>query len=31
MVEKKHRHLIEIVLSLLNQASLPRQYWDEAI
>ena len=29
--ERKHRHLIEIAISLLRTASLPKKFWDEAI
>jgi hypothetical protein len=28
-VERKHRHIVEIGLSLLSHASMPLQYWDE--
>ncbi|KAF7811615.1 Retrovirus-related Pol polyprotein from transposon TNT 1-94 [Senna tora] len=29
--ERKHRHIIEVTLSLLAHASLPLKFWDEAI
>ena len=29
--EKKHRHIIEIALSLMRHSSVPRQFWDEAV
>ena len=29
--ERKHRHLIEIALSLLQTASLPKKLWDEVV
>jgi hypothetical protein len=28
--ERKHRHIIEVGLSLLSQASMPLKYWDKA-
>ena len=28
--ERKHRHIIETALSLMNQASMPHKFWDEA-
>ena len=28
--ERKHRHIIEATLSLLQMASMPSKYWDEA-
>jgi histone deacetylase 1/2 len=28
--ERKHRHIVEVGLSLLAQASMPLKYWDEA-
>ncbi|XP_078439867.1 uncharacterized protein LOC144710079 [Wolffia australiana] len=28
--ERKHRHIIETALSLLNYANLPQKFWDEA-
>jgi histone deacetylase 1/2 len=28
--ERKHRHIVEVVLSLLAHASLPLKFWDEA-
>lgn len=28
--ERKHRHLVEVGLSLLSHASMPLKYWDEA-
>ena len=28
--ERKHRHIIETALSLLKQASMPHNFWDEA-
>lgn len=28
--ERKHRHIVEVGLSLLAQASMPLQFWDEA-
>lgn len=30
VAERKHRHVVDMGLSLLHQASLPSQYWDEA-
>ena len=30
-VERKRRHIIEISLALLEQASLPTTFWDEAV
>jgi hypothetical protein len=30
VVEHKHRHIVEIGLSLLATASMPLKYWDEA-
>ncbi|KAA0035483.1 retrotransposon protein, putative, Ty1-copia subclass [Cucumis melo var. makuwa] len=30
IVERKHRHIIEIGLTLLSQATLPLSFWDEA-
>jgi hypothetical protein len=30
VVERKHRHIVEIGLSLLATASMPLKYWDEA-
>jgi hypothetical protein len=29
-VERKHRHIVEVDLSLLPQASMPLKFWDEA-
>ena len=29
--ERKHRHIIETALSLMHHASLPHQFWDEAV
>jgi len=29
-VERKHRHIVEVGLSLLAYASMPRKFWDEA-
>jgi hypothetical protein len=29
-VERKHRHIVEVGLSLLAHASMPLKYWDEA-
>jgi hypothetical protein len=29
-VERKHRHIVEVGLSLLAQASMPLKFWDEA-
>lgn len=31
LVERKHRHIIETVLTLLSQSSLPLKYWDETV
>ena len=31
LVERKHRHIIELALTLLAQASLPFQFWWEAV
>jgi hypothetical protein len=28
--ERKHRHIVEVGLSLLAQASMPLKYWDQA-
>jgi hypothetical protein len=28
--ERKHRHIVEVGLSLLSYASMPLKYWDEA-
>ena len=28
--ERKHRHIVEVGLSILAHASMPRKYWDEA-
>jgi hypothetical protein len=28
--ERKHRHIVEMGLSLLAQASMPLKFWDEA-
>lgn len=28
--ERKHRHIVEVGLSLLPQASMPLKFWDEA-
>jgi IS30 family transposase len=28
--ERKHRHIVEVGLSLLVQASMPLKFWDEA-
>jgi hypothetical protein len=28
--ERKHRHIVEVGLSLLTHASMPLKYWDEA-
>lgn len=30
MVERKHRHIVDLGLPLLSQASLPLVYWDYA-
>ena len=30
MVERKHRHIVELGLTLLDQALLPLTYWDHA-
>ena len=30
-VEQKHRHLIEVGLTLLAQASMPLKFWDDAV
>ena len=30
VVERKHRHIIELGLTLLHHASLPLQFWDSA-
>jgi hypothetical protein len=30
VVEKKHRHIIEVGLSVLAGASMPLKFWDEA-
>src|SRR4051812_43034324 len=30
VAERKHRHIIEVGLSLLAHASMPLKYWDEA-
>ena len=30
VVERKHRHLVETVLALLNHAHIPLQYWEDA-
>ena len=30
MVERKHRHIIDLGLTLLHHASLPLQFWDYA-
>lgn len=30
IAERKHRHIIEVGLSLLAQASMPLKFWDEA-
>jgi hypothetical protein len=30
VVERKHRHTVEVVLSLLAQAHMPLNFWDEA-
>lgn len=30
LVERKHRHIVEVGLTLLAQASLPYKYWDHA-
>jgi hypothetical protein len=30
VVERKHRHIVEMGLSLLAHASMPLKYWDEA-
>jgi hypothetical protein len=29
-VERKHRHIVEVRLTLLSHASMPLKYWDEA-
>ena len=29
--ERKHRHIVETTLSLMHHASLPHQFWDEAV
>ena len=31
LVEKKHRHLIKTIITLLSHASLPSSYWSYAI
>ena len=31
MAERKHRHLIDTVLTMLAHASMPLRFWDEAI
>jgi histone deacetylase 1/2 len=28
--ERKHRHIVEVGLSLLSHASMPLKFWDEA-
>jgi histone deacetylase 1/2 len=28
--ERKHHHIVEVGLSILAHASMPRKYWDEA-
>jgi hypothetical protein len=30
LVERKHRHIVDIGLSLLAQAQMPPRFWDEA-
>lgn len=30
VVEQKHRHIIEVGLSLLSHATVPLKFWDEA-
>lgn len=30
IVERKHRHIVEVGLSLLAYASMPLRFWDEA-
>ena len=30
MVERKHRHIVDLGLTLLHHASLPLQFWDYA-
>jgi hypothetical protein len=29
--ERKHRHIVEVALALLAQASMPLKFWDEAV
>ena len=29
--ERKHRHIVETALSLMHHASIPHQFWDEAV
>jgi hypothetical protein len=29
-VERKHRHIVDVGLSLLAHASMPLKFWDEA-
>jgi histone deacetylase 1/2 len=30
VIERKHRHVVDLGLTLLSQASLPLKYWDHA-
>jgi hypothetical protein len=30
LVERKHRHIVEVGLSLLSHVSMPLKFWDEA-
>jgi histone deacetylase 1/2 len=30
VAERKHRHIVEVGLALLANASMPLKYWDEA-
>ena len=31
VVERKHRHIVEMALTMLSQASLPLEYWDNVV
>jgi transposase InsO family protein len=31
VIERKHRHIVEVSLALLSQASMPLKFWDEAM